>query len=558
MSDIEERIRLLEEHVDSLRDDLRVLRTLVEHDHASALNKIRYITEKVLHDLCTANDVSWGKKAHPTLERMLGPLVANDVIPRNVAIHVRTIQTNASPGSHYQESALTSTHVHIAQVALLDFLEWQVSERPSLVDGIPVGPAPAARSRRRRWIIIAVGSALTVAALAGLLVVWGGGEDEPEAPGTTESPAETTLDAGSLDAGPGQIAAVEDEGPTDGFRIGGDLTLTEAAMLWRTLRRSDRHAELTFLSTTPDRYAAMAPAGTSPEQAGALAATLGLEATRHEGEGRRLVPRLVHTTTSVSLRTGPDTDHPSVRILPSGSLVVVIEGTVDGTASALSGDAAFLYVVATADHSGWSASSLVETDDRCLPPPDAFLAEAPAARAEVLGRDLTYARVRILAPAGSGLGFVLLARDTELGRSHVGVFLEHGECQLQRQFFSTVDGIVEGTFVVETEDQGGETLLLTESHPSLEPGPDGRETWHAYRLTSTDPVWALDIPTFRNVRRQRRSILLTRAMRAGSVRGYWPVRIRHRAHPAGTDYYRWDGSALQLDTSVGRSAPAPE
>lgn len=558
MPDIEERIRLLEEHVDSYRDDLRVLRTLVEHDHSSALNKIRYITEKVLHQLCTDHDVSWGK-THPTLERMLGPLVANDVIPRNIAIHVRTIQTNASPGSHYQESALTSTHVHIAQVALVDFLEWQANQRPSLVGVIPDRHAKPVRAVRRRsglWIAAAIGSGAVLVAVAVLLAVQGDGDPAAPVPESAMGPETAATDAGvPVDAAhePAADSGTRGAAPTGGFRIGGDVTLAEAAMLWRRLQRERRHEGVTFLSTVEGRYAVMAARGATPEQAAEVAAAVGLEASPSEAAGgAHLVPRHAQTTTSLNLRSGPGREHPTVRILPNHTIVVVIEGTVEGLVSA-PGDEGFLYVVATDNHSGWCAATFLAPEDGCLPRPDPFLAEAPAARAEALARDLTYTRVRLLAPAGSGLGFVLLARDMEIGRSHVGVFLERGACNLERQFFSTIDGIVEGIFVVETERYGGETLLLTESHPSLEPGPDGREIWHAYRLTSTHPVWTLHVPTYREVPRRRRSVLTMGVTRAGSVSGYWPVRVHHRSRGR-TDYYRWNGTTLELDTAVSQPA----
>lgn len=104
-------------------NDLSALAQLSKVDVNGALNKVRYITEKLLHGLCLRCGVRWGE-AEPTLERMIGPLLATGIVPKNVGIHVRTIQTNASPGSHYQESALTSSHVLIAQSALAELLRW--------------------------------------------------------------------------------------------------------------------------------------------------------------------------------------------------------------------------------------------------------------------------------------------------------------------------------------------------------------------------------------------------------------------------------------------------
>ena len=55
---------------------------------------------------------------------MKGPLLAGGHIPKNVAIHLDTIQRNASPGSHYQEHPLSTPHVMVAVIALVQFLEW--------------------------------------------------------------------------------------------------------------------------------------------------------------------------------------------------------------------------------------------------------------------------------------------------------------------------------------------------------------------------------------------------------------------------------------------------
>jgi len=195
--DTEERLRELEHQVDELSGDLRVLRTLVEQDHASALNKIRYVTEKVLHGLCTKHEVSWGTK-EPTLENMIGPLIAAKIIPKNVAVHVRTVQTNASPGSHFQEDALSATHVQVAQIALLELLEWYYrggDDEPNASSSMPAqtgaGKAsslPRARLRRRGPPVVLIGAGVVLIAGAAvyLFAVRGhGGGDRTAAPAPT-------------------------------------------------------------------------------------------------------------------------------------------------------------------------------------------------------------------------------------------------------------------------------------------------------------------------------------------------------------------------------------
>jgi hypothetical protein len=120
---MQQRLRELQMILVDFSEDLLALETLLGVDVPSSLNKIRYITEKVLNLVCTAKDVSWGS-GEPTLERMLGPLASAGSIPKNITIHIRTIQANTSPGSHYQESMLTASHADIAASALAELLHW--------------------------------------------------------------------------------------------------------------------------------------------------------------------------------------------------------------------------------------------------------------------------------------------------------------------------------------------------------------------------------------------------------------------------------------------------
>jgi transcriptional regulator with XRE-family HTH domain len=117
--------------------DLEALETLLAVDAQSPLNKLRYITEKVLRGLCADRGVSWGK-GEPTLENMIGPLKAGGHIPDDVAVHVRALQTVASPGSHFQTAPLSGAHVEIGLVALGAVLRWYAGLTPaSLARQVP-------------------------------------------------------------------------------------------------------------------------------------------------------------------------------------------------------------------------------------------------------------------------------------------------------------------------------------------------------------------------------------------------------------------------------------
>ncbi len=56
----QEQLRELRLSLDDLSEDLSALEALWGVDVPSSLNKIRFITEKVLPSICTAKKVSWG------------------------------------------------------------------------------------------------------------------------------------------------------------------------------------------------------------------------------------------------------------------------------------------------------------------------------------------------------------------------------------------------------------------------------------------------------------------------------------------------------------------
>jgi CheY-like chemotaxis protein len=144
MSDIRQRLQAQGARLPELTEDLRALDRLFDTDVQSALNKVRVVAVKVLYRLCTAHGVSWGS-AEPTLERMLGPLVSSGVLPKHVAVHVRTVQAHANFGSHFQESPPSPAHLSIAVNALAEFLTWYEALSSSTDSGTPgrgVAPPP--------------------------------------------------------------------------------------------------------------------------------------------------------------------------------------------------------------------------------------------------------------------------------------------------------------------------------------------------------------------------------------------------------------------------------
>lgn len=139
------RLESFEKKLEMFSQDIVVLQQLYHlNDPQAQLNKIRYIAEGILQILCKKHNISWGK-GEPTLERMVGPLRAEDILTASIASHFRSIQSTASPGSHYQENKLTITHVQIATLALIEILDWYILEFPS--SSIPTVDTTSANKR---------------------------------------------------------------------------------------------------------------------------------------------------------------------------------------------------------------------------------------------------------------------------------------------------------------------------------------------------------------------------------------------------------------------------
>jgi class 3 adenylate cyclase len=152
---------------DFAKDVVDLERLLDVTDFPRVLNKIRYITEKVLFQLCTDNGIQWGKD-EIMLERMIDPLRSNRILPRNVAIHVETIQRHAGAGSHFRQDPLSHAHVTIALTALIEFLNWFAlgAKLEETFDDFPPkisGPAPA---DLQEWVKRAVSAADSIQGLS--------------------------------------------------------------------------------------------------------------------------------------------------------------------------------------------------------------------------------------------------------------------------------------------------------------------------------------------------------------------------------------------------------
>lgn len=127
------RLRKLEKYILQFANDIKILRRLYAlDDYQGQLNKIRYIAEGVLRNVCLEHQLELNNK--PTLGDMLKKIdkSSEKILPASTLAHFRSIQHNCNPGSHYQEDEdqLTKSHTQIALLALIEILEWYAPPPP--------------------------------------------------------------------------------------------------------------------------------------------------------------------------------------------------------------------------------------------------------------------------------------------------------------------------------------------------------------------------------------------------------------------------------------------
>ena len=98
---------------------------------------------------------------------MIGPLRAKKILPAPIASHLRSIQSTTSPGSHYQMDKLTDSHVQIAMLALIELLDWYLSEvgevnNPGTVSSAQGKKYPEQNMVPRYWYLMVLGLLLSL------------------------------------------------------------------------------------------------------------------------------------------------------------------------------------------------------------------------------------------------------------------------------------------------------------------------------------------------------------------------------------------------------------
>jgi len=367
--------------------------------------------------------------------------------------------------------------------------------------------------------------------------------DRPQAAGEATS----TTPAGETE--PKEDA---EEAATGPFRIGEAGDLRTAALRYRRLLREGRAGDTWITPAGDGRYALMAPETAKAEDAREIARAIEVEASPQQPDREdALEPSMVRTTVPLNLRAGPDADEELIRTLPDGTVAVVLHGQVDGKTSEPGGRGNWSYTVATANDQGWSASRYHEPYDGCLPIPAKLLDDVPRRRVAELRRDITYTTVDLRIDGRTRDGFMLVARDPDQRMSHVAVLRDAGECNVEEVRQYAVQGIVEDAFVLTTEPRGGETLVVTVSHPEPERDPEGEQTHRVYVLDRDTPVWDRTLPTGPNATYDRWTAARAVTEGASGVEGYWPLAFIPEDMQAGPgEYFAWTGSTLEHDDTA--------
>lgn len=362
----------------------------------------------------------------------------------------------------------------------------------------------------------------------------GAEEDEDQSPNFATEAAEVTIP------------------PAAAYAIGPEASVRQTAVRWIRLWRSERAEGVTIVRIDRRKWILLAPDGTVGEAAGEMAAAANTEVVPLEErpEGRSVTPQMQRTTSVVNLREAPDTDGSVVRTLPGDTLAVALYGEFGRFRSEAGQTSEWSYLVASANDHGWVQSDVLEDYDGCLPWPFRFLQNIPEERRNVLRNDTTWTKVRMRHEGRRRNGFLLMSRDRREGVSYVGVHrggtMRRHACGIARSPVLEVQGFVEEGFVVDSESNAGESLLIIAWHPELEVGPNGTYTWQAYRLSGETPevVWTEQLPSGLNLPGRLRARVQGGVFRrVDDGRQYFPLRVRH-PDEADERLYTYDGTTF--------------
>jgi hypothetical protein len=176
------------------------------------------------------------------------------------------------------------------------------------------------------------------------------------------------------------------------------------------------------------------------------------------GADRGLTPLVL--ATRVRLNVHPDAgvftgrrearDSSTLRVLPHGTVVVGLRGTIDGDVSGGEGEDALTYFVVAPNSSGWALSRFLEPFSSCVPARDRLAADTSTS-ADMLSNDALLARTHLQIEGSREQVYVIAARDRDAARSHIGIYATASDCEIgERHALHTIEGVFDELFFTET------------------------------------------------------------------------------------------------------------
>ncbi|MCC7542954.1 MAG: hypothetical protein IT379_42455 [Deltaproteobacteria bacterium] len=332
-------------------------------------------------------------------------------------------------------------------------------------------------------------------------------------------------------------------------QIGEAANLREVARLWARMAANPAASALRIHRVGDDRFALVAPDSVAADQVGALV-VLGRAAVarRPTPTDTGLSPALVAPTKGAVLYDAPSIRSPPRRYLPQSSLLVALYGELPGRVSE-PGTGSLTYVVASRNDEGWVRGRFLQPYGACVPDLDRLGADAPEGRGDALARDAVLSPRTVRIHGHGTEGFMVTGRDFDHARSYVGLYTRDSSCALTAVAFHVVPGIVERVFLTSTGHRRGKTLIVASSRAGRDQDPLFQETWSAYEMGRTRPIWSRRLTSSLHLRpRDRTEVWGPENRGPAREQGYWPLVI-HRPG-LGRESFVWDGRALVPDTLV--------
>jgi hypothetical protein len=221
-------------------------------------------------------------------------------------------------------------------------------------------------------------------------------------------------------------------------------------------------------------------------------------------------------------------------LVPPGTHLAGVRGIIGGRESAIGARNTWAFTSLAPNVHAWVAGNLIDEGSDCVPSPERFHAEIPAAIRDRASRStltMTFDLPGRTPRPVAAFVTVLRIPNRTAGRFRVAIYERDASCNVGRRLHrSDLSGYFRGFATSSTHAGGGAPLVVVAAAP-----PSGRSDWNLYALGGTAPLFTAQ---------QEGEVEVVPGLHEGGT--YYPFAFRSD-DPDRALRVRWDGSTLTAE-----------